>query len=192
MFSFAKIATFAVLAFGALASALPSPVASPDVKAIVARQDASDVTGILTNLASDLQAPVAQMNALTPENTTPATVTPILVDIQVLITAAVSACSGKSAGSGDLIVLLSVIINLVIGACGKVCGFPTIDISIQVLVVAYLDVCLSALISVVLGLVGGILTVVIGLLVGLLGAVVEIILSLKLVLCIKVLALVSL
>jgi hypothetical protein len=131
MFSFAKIATFAVLAFGALASALPSPVASPDVKAIVARQDASDVTGILTNLASDLQAPVAQMSkwyflslhdqlvngmfmtdALTPENTTPATVTPILVDIQVLITAAVSACSGKSAGSGDLIVLLSVIINV--------------------------------------------------------------------------------
>jgi hypothetical protein len=63
MLSFMKIATFAALAFGTLASALPSPVASTDINVIVARQaDAPDVTTVLTNLASDLQSPVAEMS----------------------------------------------------------------------------------------------------------------------------------
>jgi hypothetical protein len=63
MFSFMKIATFAALTFGALASALPSPVASPDLGALVARQaDAPDVTTVLTNLNNDLQSPVGQLS----------------------------------------------------------------------------------------------------------------------------------
>ena len=63
MFSFMKIATFAALTFGALASALPQPIASPDVNAIAARQaSAPDVTTVLQNLANDLQAPVSQLS----------------------------------------------------------------------------------------------------------------------------------
>jgi hypothetical protein len=63
MFSFMKIVTFAALTFGALASALPSPIGSPEVHALAARQaDAPDVTTVLTNLNNDLQGPVGQLS----------------------------------------------------------------------------------------------------------------------------------
>jgi hypothetical protein len=51
-------------------------------------------------------------DALTPENATPDKVKPIVIDIQVLIEAAVVAGKGKPVGKGDIIVLLSVVINV--------------------------------------------------------------------------------
>jgi len=187
MFSFTKIATIAALAFSTLASALPSPIASPEVNALAARAGSPDVTTALTTLQNNLQGPVGQLNALTPATATPANVHPIIIDIQVIIEAGLADCKGKHAGSGDILVLLSIVINLVIGACGKVCGYPGVDfVSLQAIVVI-LDVSLSALISLVLGLVGGLLTIVIALLVGLLGTVVSILGTLKFTLCLKAL-----
>ena len=59
MFSFAKIATFAALAFGTIASAIPSPapVAAPESGELAKRQS-QDVTTILTNLNNNLKAPI--------------------------------------------------------------------------------------------------------------------------------------
>ena len=55
MFSFAKIATFAALAFGTIASA--TPVAAPESGELAKRQS-QDVTTILTNLNNNLKAPI--------------------------------------------------------------------------------------------------------------------------------------
>ena len=62
MFSFMKIATFAALAFGTLASAIPAPAPAPlaEAGALEARQS-QDVTTILTNLNNDLQQPCANL-----------------------------------------------------------------------------------------------------------------------------------
>ena len=63
MFSFMKIATFAALAFGTLASAIPAPAPAPVAEAgALVERASSDVTTILTNLNNDLQAPVAQLS----------------------------------------------------------------------------------------------------------------------------------
>ena len=65
MFSFMKIATFAALAFGTLASAIPAPAPAPlaEAGALEARQS-QDVTTILTNLNNDLQKPCADLGKL--------------------------------------------------------------------------------------------------------------------------------
>ena len=66
MFSFMKIATFAALAFGTLASAIPAPapLQAAEAGALVARnaEATQTVTDIITQLNSDLQAPAAQMS----------------------------------------------------------------------------------------------------------------------------------
>ena len=66
MFSFMKIATFVALAFGTLASAIPAPAPAPAaVAAIEARElsvrTASDVTGVLQGLQSDLAEPCGDL-----------------------------------------------------------------------------------------------------------------------------------
>ncbi|KZV63629.1 hypothetical protein PENSPDRAFT_691483 [Peniophora sp. CONT] len=193
MFSFMKIATFAALAFGTLASAAPSPAPFPafEAGALMARdaQAATDVTSILTKLNSDLQAPTSQLNGLTAENATPENVNVIVLKIKVLIEAATEAC-GKApgVGSGNILLLLSISINLVISACNHCYSVCSDKVNVLV-VLQLLDVVLAALISIVFKLVGGLLTVVIGLLVGLLGGLVELIISLKFTACIKVLLL---
>ena len=61
MFSFAKIATFAALAFGTLASAIPSPIV--EAGALVSRAaEAQDISTILTNLNNDLKAPLGELS----------------------------------------------------------------------------------------------------------------------------------
>ncbi|KAI0030868.1 hypothetical protein K488DRAFT_71854 [Vararia minispora EC-137] len=183
MFSFMKIATLATLAFGTLASALPSPVAAPAPVSegeLVARTDT--VYSVLTGLNSDLQAPVAQLNALSPADCTPDKVQPIVLNIQVLISVAVDKCKGLSAG-GDILLQLSIILNLVFGAAGKVYGYPGVDKAGLQIVFQLLD-----LISLVFGLVGGLLGLLAKLLVGLL-TVVPIILELGLTSVIHVLGL---
>jgi hypothetical protein len=52
---------------------------------------------------------------------TPENVQPIVLDIQVLILAAIDACKGKPVGSGDLLVLLSIIINVCVYDC-RICS----------------------------------------------------------------------
>ena len=70
MFSFMKIATFAALAFGTLASAIPAPAPVPvaEAGALVARDTeatAATVTSILTQLNNDLKAPTGQLSEYT-------------------------------------------------------------------------------------------------------------------------------
>ena len=66
MFSFAKIATFAALAFSTLASAIPSPapVAAPEARELATRAN-QDITTILTNLNNDLKAPLGELSTST-------------------------------------------------------------------------------------------------------------------------------
>ncbi|KZV72687.1 hypothetical protein PENSPDRAFT_750675 [Peniophora sp. CONT] len=188
MFSFMKIATFAALAFGTLASAIPAPAPVPAAEAgeLMARQS-QDLTTILTNMNNDLQAPVAQMNDLTADTATPDKVNDIVLSIKVIIETATAAC-GKSSGlgSGNILLLLSISINLVISACNHCYSVCTDKVDVLV-ILQLLDVVLAALISIVLKLVGGVLSVVIGLLVGLLGTVVQLLVSLKFTACLKVL-----
>ena len=63
MFSFAKIATFAALAFGTIASAIPSPApaAAPETGELAKRQG-QDMTTILTNLNNDLKEPLGELS----------------------------------------------------------------------------------------------------------------------------------
>lgn len=61
MFSFAKIATFAVLAFGTIASAIPSP--APEAGELATRAS-QDITTILTNLNNALKEPVGELSEL--------------------------------------------------------------------------------------------------------------------------------
>ncbi|KAI0029945.1 hypothetical protein K488DRAFT_88247 [Vararia minispora EC-137] len=123
MFSFMKITPLATIAFGAVVSSLPQPVASPDIKALVVRQGA-----------------VGQLNALTADTVTPDHVQPIVIDIQVIISAAaVDACNGKPSGSGNLFVLVSVVINLVIGAFGRVYGYLGVDKNALIVIFQLID-----------------------------------------------------
>lgn len=63
MFSFAKIATFAALAFGTIAMAIPSPapVAAPEAGELVTRAS-QDISTILTNLNNDLKEPLGELS----------------------------------------------------------------------------------------------------------------------------------
>ncbi|VDB88899.1 unnamed protein product [Peniophora sp. CBMAI 1063] len=192
MFSFMKIATFAALAFGTLASAIPAPAPLPvaEAGALVPRAaEAQDVTTILTDLNNNLKAPTTELSGLTADNATPDNVNVIVLKIKVLIEAATEACGGASGlGSGNILLLLSISINLVISACNT-CYSVCTDKAGVLVVIKILDSVLAALLTIVLKLVGGLLVTVIGLLVGLLGGVVEIILSLNFTACAKVLLL---
>ena len=59
MFSFIKIATFAVLAFSAIASAIPSP--APEAGELATRAS-QDISTILTNLNNDLKEPLGELS----------------------------------------------------------------------------------------------------------------------------------
>jgi len=188
-----KIATIAALAFGTLASAVPSPAPVAETRDLVERQS-TDLTTILTNLNNDLQGPVGQLNGLTSSTATPTVVANICADIQVIVVAAVNACNGLPAGalgSGDILVLLSVVLELILNACNYVYKLSGVDVvDIQIAIKVQLDVCLAALINVVIELLGGIVVTLVAQLVVLLGVVVNIVLELNLTACISALLLV--
>ncbi|KAI0314578.1 hypothetical protein OF83DRAFT_1174622 [Amylostereum chailletii] len=192
MFSFMKIVTFAALAFGAFASAMPTV----ESRAIEERQ-AATLTSILSGLPDDVQPHVDQLKSLNADTATPAKVTSIVLDITVVLDAAVASCKGLPVGAiglGDILVLLSVVIQLIIIPCGAVYSLPGIDKGAIIGCFAPIGVSLVALITIVLdlvlGLLGGVLSVVIGLLVGLLGSsCTSIIVELKLDVLIKLLVL---
>ncbi|KZV69408.1 hypothetical protein PENSPDRAFT_753382 [Peniophora sp. CONT] len=193
MFSFMKIATFAALAFGSIASAIPAPAPLAEAGALEARTTHT-VTDVLTALPGKLAAPCGALSSMTPSTVTPAAVKVEIDLIVAILTQAKSDCGSASGnGSGNLLALLSVVIKLVIGAAGSCYSASGSSIDVQV-VLQLLDVCLSGLIStvlnLVLGLLGGILSVVVGLLTGLLGgSCTSIILKLNLKLCISLLGL---
>ncbi|KZV72105.1 hypothetical protein PENSPDRAFT_751174 [Peniophora sp. CONT] len=189
MFSFMKIATFAALAFGTLASAIPAPAPAPAAEAgALVTRTSPDVTAILTQLSIDLENPCKELSGVSADVSVQV-VTDLVAKITLLIQTATTACGSASGlGSGNILLLLSVCIKLVISACGTCYNTCTDKVDILV-VLQLLDGVLAALVSVVLKLVGGVLAVVIGLLVGLLGTVVQLILSLKFTACAKVLLL---
>ena len=61
MFSFIKIATFAALAFGTVASAIPSP--APEAAELASRAP-QDISTILNNLNNDLKEPLGELSKL--------------------------------------------------------------------------------------------------------------------------------
>ena len=62
MFSFAKIATLAALAFGTIVSAIPSPVVETDALAVREAEAAQDISTILNNLNNDLKEPLGELS----------------------------------------------------------------------------------------------------------------------------------
>ncbi|KAI0314581.1 hypothetical protein OF83DRAFT_1136127 [Amylostereum chailletii] len=111
MFSFAKIATFAALAFGVFTSAMPTGVESRAVEA----RGASDLTGVLADLKVGLDVNVNLLAAVTADNYSYDHVNGIVLDIKATIDVAVDACKALPAGAigtGDILALLSVVINV--------------------------------------------------------------------------------
>ncbi|KAI0311721.1 hypothetical protein OF83DRAFT_1177291 [Amylostereum chailletii] len=190
MLSFMKLATLAMVAFGTFAAAAPSMIedrsvaVQVDARAVQPRHiDGSDMTTILNNLQAELVPQVALLNAMTAETATADAVNPIVQSIQSSIQAAVDAgnCLPPGAiGSGNIIVIISIIINIVLIPCGKIIAFPCIDQEALLAIFFVLGEVLAALLGVVIGLVGGVLSIIIGILVGLLGGVIPVILALGL------------
>ncbi|KZV72723.1 hypothetical protein PENSPDRAFT_649487 [Peniophora sp. CONT] len=190
MFSFMKIATFAALAFGTIASAIPAPAPAPAPAAEAGELSAragQDLTTILTNLNSALQGPANTLNSMTASTATTDNVNAPVQQMKTLIQNATTAANSSSGlGSGNILLLISVTIQIVISSCGK--AYSASGSSVDILVILQiLDPILAALVSLVLKLVAGVLTVVIGLLVGLLGTVVNLLVSLKFTVLAKVL-----
>jgi len=188
-----KIATVAALAFGTLASAIPSPVASAETRDLETRSGQT-VTSILTALPTQLSGPVGQLKALTSTTATPANVATIANQVAGVVSNCVSDIHGAgSLGDGDLLSLLTVSLTVVLEAFIFVCGLPGVDVvNIKIAIVVAVDVILADLISVVLnlvlGLLGLLLEIVIGLLVSLLGSVVvNIFIEINLTACISIL-----
>ncbi|VDB88860.1 unnamed protein product [Peniophora sp. CBMAI 1063] len=178
MFSFAKIATFAALAFGTIASAIPSsiPATAPEAGELVTRQ-AQDVTTILTNLNNDLKDPLSALNGMTASTATSDNVNTSVQQMITMIQSATDALgSASGTGSGNPLQLVGTTINSVMTAANNVNGVSS-DVAVLG-VLQLLDPILAALVALVLQLVAGVLTVVVGLLVGLLGGVVGLILGL--------------
>lgn len=64
MFSFMKIATFAALAFGTFASAIPAPAPAPALEAgALEARTGTTVTEILAQLAIDVKDPCSKLSA---------------------------------------------------------------------------------------------------------------------------------
>ncbi|KZV72716.1 hypothetical protein PENSPDRAFT_750696 [Peniophora sp. CONT] len=186
MFSFAKIATFAVLAFGTLASAIPASVAAPEAGELATRAS-QDISTILTNLNNDLKAPLGELNGMTASTATVDNVNTHVQAVKTMIQTATTAIgSAKGTGNGNPLMLVGTTINSVMTAANKAHSVSKDKTNVLV-VIKILDPVLAALVALVLKLVGNILTIVVGLLVGVLGAVTELIIGLDFVLLGRVL-----
>jgi hypothetical protein len=65
MFAFMKIATLAALAFGTVASAIPSPVAAPEARAgALIERSGSSVIAVLTELRVSLGEPCGKLSKI--------------------------------------------------------------------------------------------------------------------------------
>jgi len=193
MFSFMKIATFAALTFGTFASAIPSPAPAAEARDLEARAAGVTLTSLLTQLPNQVSGSVSKLNALTPETATPAAVAAIAAEIKVQIDATVGAIVALpvgAIGTGNILVLLSAFIQVVLGAFVSVYSLPGVDVvAIKAAIKVSIDVSLSVFISVVLNLVVGILGSLLVSLKVLLGVYVSVFLELDLTACIGVLVL---
>ncbi|KZV72103.1 hypothetical protein PENSPDRAFT_751173 [Peniophora sp. CONT] len=193
MFSFMKIATFAAIALGTLASAIPSPAPIPVAEsgALVERKAAPTCETVLLNLTVSLTVPCLELTRLTSKTATPANVTEIVDEIALLINdtlAVLENVSSLGSSSLNILKLLATIIELVISALGHVFSVCVEKDAIRA-ILQILDSVLASLISAVLKLIGGIISTLIAQLVGLLGSIIQVILSLKFTACEKVLLL---
>ncbi|VDB90081.1 unnamed protein product [Peniophora sp. CBMAI 1063] len=193
MFSFMKIATFAALAFGTLASAIPSPapILTVEEGALVERKTTSNVAIVLANLTVHVTPLCLKLTELTATSATPANTTAIIDQIKVVLEEAVEILKGVATlGSsiGDILQLLAAIIKLLITSINHVVSV-CLDKDVILQIVKLVDGPLAALISAILGLVGGggILSSVIAQLVGLLGSIIQTLLSLNFTACEQVL-----
>lgn len=132
MFSFIKIATFAALAFGTIASAAPAPVPAPEAGALEVRS-VGTLTDALTNGANILQAPCHTLSACSgptcfwapsltcsvgnmPSGSTPAQMQVVVLEIKAALEQTISDFKSSS-GSGSsspwaTLSLLSVIVKV--------------------------------------------------------------------------------
>ncbi|KAI0309867.1 hypothetical protein OF83DRAFT_1179131 [Amylostereum chailletii] len=191
MFSFMKIATIAALAFGTFASAVPI-VEERSVAPVVEARQAQTLSTVLTTLQNSLTPAVAPLNSLTATTATPESVTAIAANINVALQVAIDSVKKlpKGAIGGlDIVVSLSVILNLIFVPIGKVYGFPGVDqVALKVIFVG-IGTLVAELLTLVLGVLRGVLSLVVGLLVGLIGGIVPIILELNITVLINVLLL---
>ncbi|KAI0310082.1 hypothetical protein OF83DRAFT_917230 [Amylostereum chailletii] len=200
MFSFAKVSTIVLLAFGAFTSAMPTGVKS--TRAVEARNTTqpTDLMGILTQLNSSLKANGDLLNGINVDNYSYDRVNTVVLDMKAVIDVAVGACRTLPAGaigSGDVFAVLTSVIDLILVPCGQIYNLPGVDQSALRGSFSVLGDGLGALITGVIrvsigvlnDLLGGLLSIVIGLFVNLLGSRRSTIIELNLTTLIQVLAL---
>ncbi|KAI0315912.1 hypothetical protein OF83DRAFT_1173387 [Amylostereum chailletii] len=197
MFSFAKIATVAAVAFGTLASAMPAAYGTPASYGAVAAPPStsasgSDVTSILTGLHASVEAKVDVLASVTLDNFSKDQITNVALDVKLDVSVAVDAIKALptgTVGAGDLLVLLSGVISVVVSAFARIYVIAGVDqVAVRASVSVLADV-LASLVTVVCAHLTGVLSVSVGLLVNLLGGCTSSIISLQLTALIKVLAL---
>ncbi|TFY77768.1 hypothetical protein EWM64_g6244 [Hericium alpestre] len=203
--SFAKIASFAALAFGALVSAAPlsavhgavGKVASavPAVPAFPRHVAPICIEGIFNDLTDKLTPITGELNFIVTGNATQEVLGPIVDDIKSIIQDAVSTLNtlvGKPVDEilvsvdgtvkltlGDVAELVAGVLTIVFTAIGKVLRLASIDVSVVVSILAPIAELVAALLSVVLKLVGGVLGDVVGAVLPLIGGLIPVILQLN-------------
>ncbi|THH18161.1 hypothetical protein EW146_g2791 [Bondarzewia mesenterica] len=166
--SFAKIFSFATLAFGALVSAAPlTPAAN------VPRCGCESVAVVLTGLTTSLQPLCGELGYIVAGNATHEAVQPIIADVTVVISDAVNALNNlvdkpvadillTVDGTAQITLtevaqLLAGVICLVFGALGHVVGCVKGDISAIVTVIVPVGQLVAGLVAIVIKLVGAVL-----------------------------------
>lgn len=213
--SFAKIVSFAALAFGAFVSAVPlGAPAVPDVlstvngvvpavPALVHRHELKSVAVVLTEAKVALTPLCAELQFIVAGNATVDAVGPILVDVKAVLSDTVSALNllvGQPVEvilltvDGTAKVVLADVANLLAGllcllftALAHVVAVVKGDVTGILTIIAPIGELVSGLLSIVITLVGSILGDVLGALLPLIGAIVPIVLNLNLATVISIL-----
>ncbi|KZV66266.1 hypothetical protein PENSPDRAFT_689140 [Peniophora sp. CONT] len=158
MFSLSKIATFAVLALGTVASAVPAK-----------RQD-TDAVSILNTLTSDVTPVAAQFTTLTADNATAENVQPIVDQINSLVSAANTKLAALPAGSADTNSTVEALANVytaILTPANTLVTTEGVDAASIIPIFTQLGITLAALLQNVVTLVQEVLEVVVELLQGL-------------------------
>ncbi|VDB87565.1 unnamed protein product [Peniophora sp. CBMAI 1063] len=158
MFSLSKIATFALLAFGTAASAVP------------AKRADSDAVTILNDLTSSVTPVAAQFTSLTADNATAANVQPIVDQINGLVSDANTKLAALPAGSADTdstTQALANVLSAILEPANTLITTEGVDAASLIPITTQLGITLAALIQNVLTLVQEVLELVVQILQGL-------------------------
>ncbi|KZV70258.1 hypothetical protein PENSPDRAFT_685638 [Peniophora sp. CONT] len=161
MFSLNKIATFALLALGVAASAVPAK-----------RDDAPSAAGILNELAEQVASKAAQFATMTPETATIANIAPIASEINAMFAQASTQLATLPPGSAanDKTATIQAFANALTAfttPAHKLVTTPGVSAVTIVPIFTQIGVTLAALLANVVTLVEEVLTVVVDLLEGL-------------------------